>query len=98
MSLPLSAGLLSFGVPFRQSRLLNPTRRRSSKQNSSNPTHVKFLKCIRIRESLSCVGDGPHVDYRGALLILFVLLNNLLFVTRKSRICSVVLLAPPTET
>jgi hypothetical protein len=49
MSLPLSAGLLSFGVPFRQSRLLNPTRRRSSKQNSSKPTHVKFLKCIRIR-------------------------------------------------
>jgi hypothetical protein len=49
MSLPLSAGLLSFGVPFRQSRLLNPTRRRSSKQNSSKPMLVKFLKCIRIR-------------------------------------------------
>src|ERR1700756_2237515 len=48
MSLPLSAGLLFFGVSFRQSRLLNPIRRRSSRQNSSKPTLVKFLKCIRM--------------------------------------------------
>jgi hypothetical protein len=66
MSLPLSAGLLSFGVPFRQSRLLNPARRRSSKQNYSIPTHVKFLKCIRMRifQEEGIVTDGFYLKMR----------------------------------